>query len=79
MQVRERIGATQALLTLTTENGGIVLGGTGGQVTLNITAAQTDQLTGSVAVYSVRIIFTDGTVKRLVAGAVRISPDATHD
>ena len=79
MQLREFIGAPEALLTLTSENGGIVLGGLSGQITLQISAAQTRQLVRTNAVYSLRIVFANETVKRLAAGSVNISLDATSD
>ena len=79
MQVRTKIGATLALLTLTTENGGIVLGGVTGVVTIHMSAEQTALLPVNVAVYSLRIIFADSTVKRLTAGSIHISAEATSE
>lgn len=79
MQVRERIGSPLALLTLTTSNGGLELGGSTGAITIVITEAQTQLLTKKTALYSLRIRFLDGTVRRLVAGSIVLSLDVTHD
>lgn len=79
MQVRAFASAPLALLDLTSDNGGIILGGVSGQIKLYISAPQTKSLLVSAAVYSLQIVFTDGTVKRLAAGAIDISVDPTHD
>lgn len=79
MQVRAFASAPLALLDLTSGNGGISLGGVSGQIKLYISAAQTKSLLVSAGVYSLQIVFTDGTVKRLAAGSVDILIDPTHD
>lgn len=78
MQVRAKIDAPVALMTLTTENGGIALGGAAGTVTLTITSAATTLLAWRAAVYDLEIIFADLTVRRLLAGAVTVSPEVTR-
>jgi len=85
MQVREKYGAT-VLATATTENGGIVLGGTNGRVEVVLTAEQTDEMgvkEGSsrpreAAAYDIELVFPSGDVKRLIQGAVSINPNITR-
>lgn len=79
MQVREKIESPVALLDLTTENGGIVLGGTSGTIDYCLLS---DELTATFAwtsgVYDLEIVFPDGTVQRKIAGNVTVSPEVTR-
>jgi hypothetical protein len=78
MQARAKITDAATLLSLTTENGGIALGGTAGTVTINMTAAETAALTWKSAVYDLEIVFADTTVRRLLAGSISVSPEVTR-
>lgn len=78
MQVRAKIGATEVLLTLTTENGGITLGGTAGTIDLLIEAEDTAAITWTSGVYDLEIIFTNGDVRRLLYGEVVVSREVTR-
>ena len=78
MQVRERMDAVAVLLNLTTTNGGITLDGILGTVTLLASALQTGALTKHTGVYDLEIQFSDGTVKRLIYGAVSIAHKVTR-
>ena len=78
MQVRGKLTDTAALLDLTTANGGIVLGGIAGTVTLNVSAIQTAAISWTSAVYDLEIIFADGTVRRLLSGSISVSPEVTR-
>lgn len=79
MHVRTKIGAPDKLLDLTTANGGIVLGGTAGTVQIVLTAAQTEALTWTTAVYDLEVEFSNGFVRRLIQGGVSVSPGVTRD
>lgn len=79
LQFRSEIAAATPLVTLTTENGGIVLGGVLGTIELIITAAVTAAFTWTAAVYDLEIVFTSGDVRRLVYGTVTVSPEVTRD
>lgn len=79
MQVREKLDAPAVLVELTTENGGIVLGGAAGTVTLRIEAAATAVYEWRYGVYDLEIIFADGTVRRLMHGSVSVSPEVTRE
>ena len=78
MQARAKITDTSTLLSLTTENGGIVLGGTAGTVAINMSASDTAAITWKSAVYDLEIVFADTTVRRLLAGSISISPEVTR-
>lgn len=79
MQVRAKIGASTPLLTLTTENGGISLGGTAGTINLLIDAEDTAALSWTSGVYDLEIVHPGGQVRRLMYGAVTVSPEVTRD
>lgn len=78
MQVRETLEATEKLLELTSENGGITLGGALGTVALRVEADDTAAFTWSSGVYDLEIEFVGGTVRRLLAGTVTVSPEVTR-
>lgn len=79
MHVRAKLEATTPLLVLTTENGGIALGGTEGTVTLYVSDSDTSALDWVAAVYDLEIEFTNGDVRRLLYGAVTVSKEVTRD
>lgn len=78
MQIRSKIEATTPLLTLTTENGGISLGGTAGTIELLIDADDTAALTWTSGVYDLEVVFPGGQVTRLTYGSVTVSPEVTR-
>ncbi len=77
MQVRHKITDASPLLTFTTENGGIALGGALGTITLNATATQTAALTADQYVYDLELV-TGATVTRLVQGSFTVTPEVTR-
>lgn len=56
MQIRKTIDATSTLLELTTENGGITLGGAAGTIDLHMTAAATTAATWTTGVYDIELV-----------------------
>lgn len=78
MQVRSEITDAAILLTLTTENGGITLGGAAGTIDLYISATATAGFTWETGVYDLEMVASNGDVIRLVAGAVSVSPEVTR-
>ena len=78
MQLRESLSSTVVVLELTTENGGIVLGGTAGTIDLSATPVQTALITSRKAVYDLEVVYSGGAVRRLVQGSVTISPEVTR-
>lgn len=78
MQVREKVDSTAVLLTLTSADGRITLGGAAGTVVLRVDADDTAAITWKGGVYDLEIEFADGTVRRLLAGTVSVSPEVTR-
>lgn len=78
MQVRERVNSLSTLLDLTTENGGIILGGTAGTVTVYLSATATAALEWRAGVYDLEIQFGSGDVRRLLAGTAVVLPEVTR-
>lgn len=75
MQIRDKVGSSTVLLELTTENGGIVLGGVTGSIEFcKLSAATTSQIAWRIGVYDLKITFADSTVKRKISGTVSVSP-----
>lgn len=78
MQIRSRMNSPVPLLNLTTENGGLVLGGAAGTIQTIITEAQTAALPAKSAVYDVEIVFTGGVVRPLYGGTGTVHPEVTR-
>lgn len=78
MQVRSKITDPVVLVELTTENGGITLGGVAGTITLFISATDTSALGWAFGVYDLEIVYLDGRVRRLMSGPVTVSPEVTR-
>jgi hypothetical protein len=78
MQIRATLDATVVIVSLTTENGGITLGGTAGTLALLLTAVATAAFTFSTAVYDLEIISAGGVVTRLLSGNVVLSKEVTR-
>jgi len=82
MQIRKNITDTTILLSLTTENGGIVIGGTLGTIQIIILDNQTDALSNGV--YDLEIIHPLGSgqvrqdVTRFLYGSVTVLPSVTR-
>lgn len=78
MQIRPTIESSTVLVSLTTENGGIALGGTAGTITLTITATATAAFTWTEGVYDLELVSAGGVVTRLLKGAVTVTPEVTR-
>lgn len=79
MQIRQRRGGL-ALISATTTNGGITITNPlTGKLEIYITDEATDSLTMSKAKYDLEIGYPSGDVKRIMQGAVKISPNITQD
>ncbi len=79
MHIRTKADAAgDPLAALTTENSGVILGGTAGTVELRMSAADTSALSFKKGVYDLEVVFTDGTVKRLMEGEVEVTPEVTR-
>ena len=79
MQVRGKITDAAVLLSLTTENGGIALGGAAGTIDLFVSAVDTAAITWTGGVWDLEIVYAGGDVTRLIGGSVSVSPEVTRD
>lgn len=78
MQVRLRVDSPTALLTLTTETGGITLGAEG-SIVLRVDAAATTAINWTSGVYDLEVTLSNGDIRRLLYGSVQVSPEVTRD
>jgi hypothetical protein len=78
LQVRSDIDSPVVLLELTTENGGIELGGVLGTVRRVVTATATAAFAWTAGVYDLEVVFANGTVRRLMAGPTSVSKEVTR-
>lgn len=79
-QIRASVGATEALLDLTTENGGISIDTDDHTVTLTISAADTAALDFKRGVYSLEMISNDdpAVVTEIAEGSVTVLNEVTR-
>lgn len=78
MQIRERRDATEVIVELTSENGGITITPLTGQFALYLSATATAALAVTKAVYDLEIVFANGDVVRFLQGKVTVSPEVTR-
>lgn len=78
MQIRSELESPTVLVTLTTENGGITLGGVLGTIDLYLSAAATALFAWDSGVYDFEFIAPGGDVIRYLYGAVSVSPEVTR-
>jgi len=77
MQVREKYTSTQKILDLTTENGGITLGGSNGTIDISIDADTSSAIVAKTYVYDLELIISS-TVTRLLEGTFIVTPEVTR-
>lgn len=77
MHIRKKLADVAFEVELTSENGGIILGGTDGSITLSLTAAQTTEMDIKGGVYDLEMV-KDEIVTRLLEGTVIISLEVTR-
>lgn len=78
MQIRQTVGSVGFEVELTTENGGITLGGALGTVDLLISATATAALDFLAAVYDLELVSPTSIVTRLVKGSVVLDKEVTR-
>lgn len=78
MQVRGTVSSADVLLSMTTENSRITLGGAAGTIDLDLTAADTAGITWRRGVYDLELVSSNGTVTRLLQGVITISREVTR-
>ncbi len=80
MDIREDIDDITPRITLNTENGGLTLGGVTGTIDLYISSSATTLFDWESGVYDIEMIApgAGGDVRRLIGGAVVVSPEVTR-
>jgi hypothetical protein len=79
MMMRETMDSVLPFLTLTTENGGITLGGAAGTIALLISATNTSAIAVKQGVYDLELVAPDNvTVTRLLEGLVFVDQEVTR-
>lgn len=76
MDIRDSNGAL--LLSLTTENGRLVIAAPG-RLIITLTAAETAAIAWSAGVYDLELQMSNGDVTRWAQGSVSVSREVTHD
>lgn len=77
MQMRSNPSSSIAVLTLTTENGGIIIDGADGSIGLHATATQTGLINEGPYDYDIEL-YNGATVLRLLQGQVVVSAGVTR-
>lgn len=77
MQVREKYTSTSAVVTITTENGGISLGGEDGTIDLFISNSATSAISAKDYVYDLELV-SSSNVYRLIEGKFIVTPEVTR-
>lgn len=78
MQVRPTKDSDTVLMSATTANGTITMGGTAGTITVDVPAADTLGVEGLKGVYDLLITSPAGAVTRLLQGVAYINQDVTR-
>jgi len=78
MQVRRTHKSDSALLSFTTENGAITLGGVAGTIAIQGAATLTDDVPAKPCVYDLEMVSAGGIVTRLIEGAATVTPEVTR-
>lgn len=78
MQVRAEVESETPLLSLTTENDRITLGGAAGTIDLYVSDEDTAEITWEGGVHDLEIEHPSGEVTRLAEGSVSVSPEVTR-
>lgn len=76
MQVREQHTSTATIVNINTENGGIVLGGEDGTISLNIPASDTALIFDKTYVYDLELVNGE-EVQRIIEGKFIVTPEVT--
>lgn len=78
MQIRPRVDSTEVLLSLTTENGGIVLDDTTKTITLQASAADTAEFDWVGGVWDLEVTSAGGIVSPVAHGSVKVCLEVTR-
>jgi hypothetical protein len=77
MQVRSDYQSSTVVLSLTTENGGITLGGAAGTITITASATAMAAIASGTYVYDLEMVLAS-VVTRLVQGSFAVNVEVTR-
>ena len=77
MQVREKYSSANPIVSLTTENGGITLGGDEGTIDIEINSTTTAGIVAKEYVYDLELV-SSSVVTRLIEGKFIVTPEVTR-
>lgn len=78
LQIRADIDSPDVLVELTTENGGITLGGASGEIDLYMPHSNTAAVDWDEGVFDLEFVMSNGDVVRKIAGPVVVSKEVTR-
>lgn len=78
MQVRKKLRDSEVVLTLSTDNGGIILDNALKTITIRATPEQTALLDFTQAVYDLEFISASGAVYRFAEGSLQLKSEVTR-
>jgi len=78
MQVRADVESTSTVLSLTTANGGLTLGGALGTILITVSSTESTTLTAGDYVYDLELVSGTGVVTRLVQGQFTVRAEVTR-
>jgi hypothetical protein len=76
MKIKDKVGGTE-LLSLTTENGGIVIANASKTIDLILSATDSAAITWSKGVYDLEMVNTSGKVTRILSGSIKVIDEVT--
>lgn len=76
-QMRPDYNSTAVHASWTTENGGMLLGGPTGEITLFSSASDTELMPAEKGVWDLELVSPDGEVLRILEGTTEVTPEVT--
>ena len=77
MQARKSYNSTNAIIDLTTENGGISIIALEGKISLYISSIETSAIGEASGVYDLELIAPNGDISKFIRGTVRFPEEVT--
>ena len=78
MQIREKHTTPHYQLSLTSSNGGLVLGGEAGTIIINVSSTQTTAIHAKEYVYDLELVSSSNLVTRIIEGKFIVTPEVTR-
>jgi hypothetical protein len=77
-QMRPDYNSTAVHAHWSTDNGGLILGGATGEITLISSAADTELMPAERGVWDLELVAPDGEVLRILEGTTEVTPEVTR-